>query len=55
LQRRWFAAGADYRQRLEKQLGAKTTAVVASLFEGQRGASLPQPMQHTLVRCRRSG
>ena len=53
LLQRWFAAGADYRRRLEAGIGVEATAELATLFRDQLGAALPQPMQHLLLRSRR--
>jgi hypothetical protein len=53
LLQRWFAAGADYRRRLETGIGVEATAELAALFRDQLGAALPQPMQHLLLRSRR--
>ena len=50
---RWFGAGADYRRRLEKGLGAEATAALEGLFRSQLGAALPQPMVHRLLISRR--
>jgi putative ATPase len=53
LLQRWFAAGADYRRRLEAGIGVEASAELAALFRDQFGAALPQPMQHLLLRSRR--
>ena len=52
---RWFGEAADYRQRLQERLGPEATAALQALFEQRRGAGLPQPMRHRLLRGRRRG
>jgi putative ATPase len=49
LLQRWFGPGADYRRRLEAGLGSGAAAALETLFGEQRGASLPQPMEHRLL------
>jgi putative ATPase len=52
LLRRWFGPGVDYRLRLESDLGPGAAVALAALFEEQRGAALPQPMEHRLLLSR---
>jgi putative ATPase len=48
---RWLGAGADYRRRLEAQLDTAALAALAELFRRHRGARLPHPLGHTLLRA----
>jgi putative ATPase len=50
---RWFASGAPYRRWLEPQLGVAAIQALRERFQGALGASLPQPLEHTLVRAHR--
>ncbi|MFM7086435.1 MAG: AAA family ATPase [Cyanobium sp.] len=55
LLRRWFGQGADYRRQLQGQLSAAAIAAVEGAFQGRRGQSLPQLLQHTLLQAHRPG
>jgi hypothetical protein len=50
---RWFASGAPYRRWLEPQLGVAAIQALRERFRGALGASLPQPLEHTLLRAHR--
>jgi putative ATPase len=52
LVQRWFGAGAAYRRQLEEGLDPKRASELESLFRGQIGIVLPQPMGHRLLRSR---
>jgi putative ATPase len=52
LVQRWFGAGAAYRRQLEEGLDPKRASELESLFRGQLGIVLPQPMGHRLLRSR---
>jgi putative ATPase len=52
LVQRWFGAGAAYRRQLEEGLDPKHASELESLFRGQLGIVLPQPMGHRLLRSR---
>jgi hypothetical protein len=46
---RWFGEGATYQQQLEEGLNAQRASDLESLFRGQLGIGLPQPMGHRLL------
>ncbi|MFN9933061.1 MAG: AAA family ATPase [Cyanobacteriota bacterium] len=50
---RWFASGAPYRRWLEPQLGVAAIQALRERVRGALGASLPQPLEHTLLRAHR--
>jgi putative ATPase len=50
---RWLGAGADYRRRLEAHLEPPALEALTGLFQRHRGAVLPQPLGHTLLKAER--
>ncbi len=51
LLQRWFAVGAEYRRRLEAELDPAALEALIALFQRHRGALLPQPLGHTLLKA----
>ena len=49
---RWFAAGAPYRQQLERALSPAVAEAIAGLFRQRLGVALPQPLEHVLLESR---
>ena len=49
LVQRWLAPGASYRDLLSQHLDPAALGRVEELFQAQRGSTLPQPMEHTLL------
>nr|WP_254217100.1 AAA family ATPase [Synechococcus sp. CCY 9618] len=52
---RWFGKGASYRRHLAAVLPAPERRRLETLFRARRGASLPQPLRHTLLLARHPG
>jgi len=50
---RWFGKGASYRKQLTPALAAAGRRTLEALFRERRGASLPQPLGHTLLLAQR--
>jgi putative ATPase len=53
LLQRWFGEAAGYRQHLASVLPAPGRKRLEALFRERRGASLPQPLRHTLLLAQR--
>jgi putative ATPase len=51
LLQRWFAVGAEYRLRLQAELDPAALEALIALFQRHRGALLPQPLGHTLLKA----
>ena len=53
LLQRWFGPVAEYRSPLAGALDPRDVAAVEALFQRHRGLTLPQPLQHRLIRADR--
>jgi putative ATPase len=53
LLQRWFGPAGEYRSQLTGALDPSDVAAVEALFQHHRGLTLPQPLQHRLIRADR--